>query len=129
MDNLGIFNSDSYLFLKNDNQVEPQLEDALKQNVEYGVVNDIFDKIDPVVNSQEPKYDVDKIVDMVQERFRIRRTPHSIDRLKKVLNEDQFKEYYSEYLFDDVLKKLESNHRVFEKQKKSPKRNNRKRGR
>ena len=125
MDNLGIFSGDSYLFLRNDLSTDPIQDNSL----EYSVVDKIFEKIDPSVGKESPKYDADRVIDMVQERFRIRREPHSIDRLKKVLKEDKFKDYYHDCIFDDVLKGLESNHRVFEKKKKSTKRNNRKRSR
>jgi len=132
MDSPHILNDSSSLFLNNQAPVEnvveqphPYANEHLRQDAIDSKVNDLFEQIDPTVGTDSNEHSVDKVVSLLEHRFKIRRDTHSLERLKKVLKEDQFKDYYSDYLFDDVVSKLENNYRTFDRGGRNPKNNKR----
>jgi hypothetical protein len=132
MDSPHILNDSSSLFLNNQVPVEnvveqphPYANENLKQDAINSKVNDLFEQIDPTVGTDSNEHSADKVVSLLEHRFKIRRDTHSLERLKKVLKEDQFKDYYSDYLFDDVVSKLENNYRTFDSGGRDSKKNKR----
>jgi hypothetical protein len=132
----GFFDNSSYSFMDNkpvqpavvvDDASTSTFRDGLSENIEQNVTDDLYEKIEPETDKTD---NVAKIIDMMQNRFRIRRNPHSIDRLRNVLKEDRFKDFYNEGMFDQILRGLESSNRSFNHNERSKsKRNNRSRKR
>jgi hypothetical protein len=131
MTDQGFFNNSSYSFLNNKSvqndadNIEHEASDegatSLKEDAVNKTVEDLFNRIDPTASKEDNTVDskIEKIVKLLENRFKIRKQPHSLNRLKKVLEEDKFKEYYDDYLFDEVVKCLESKFRTFEREKKN----------
>ena len=72
---------------------------------------------------------LEKILSLLNNRFKIRKKPHSLNRLDMILSEDSFKEYLIPDMLEKVVEALESKNRRFEKVKYNKKRKSRTRGR
>jgi len=74
---------------------------------------------------------LERILSMLDSRFKLRRKPHSLSRLEKILSEEDFAKCVIPDMLDKVVSALEKKQRIFEKIKrnKSKRRPSRKRGR
>jgi len=89
----------------------------------------IIYKKDASVMSEADK--LDKVLSLLENRFKMRKKPHSLQRLDNILSGNDFVEYTIPEMLDKVVAALEKKQRTFEKIKRSKgkKRQSRKRGR